>query len=116
MARTEGFITHSWMIHFVGLELARCRIESSLRTVRRAALSKLSALRFRSIASVSECHSGQSGYDPRTSVTDLLRTSVTRQVGIYAMEEHRADHRKRTFCNLSFREKMTCLKCQFGDY
>lgn len=31
------------------------------------------------------------GYDPRTSGTDLLRTSGTLQNGMYAMEEDRTD-------------------------
>ena len=40
------------------------------------------------------------GFDPRTSVTDLLRTSVTLFIGTYALEKNRTDDRKRTICYL----------------
>ena len=41
-------------------------------------------------------------YDPRTSVTDLLKTSVTLLIGKYAMEEDRTDDRKRTICTIIY--------------
>jgi transposase len=40
-------------------------------------------------------------YDPRTSVTGLLRTSVTLLHGTYAMESNRTDDRKQRFVILA---------------